>query len=560
MPAEGDILAGRYRLLSRLGQGGMGAVWRAEHLGLNSVVAIKLIDEEVVKSEETLARFEREAHAAASLRMSNVVQILDYGVDGQTPYIAMELLEGESLSARLERESRLAPEQAAPIISQVGRALSRAHELGVVHRDLKPDNIFLVRDGDQEIAKVLDFGIAKTSTDTADSLLSTSTGALLGTPYYMSPEQAMAKGDVDHLTDLWALGVLAFECITGHRPFDGPSIGAIVVAICSEPLPIPSTLSEVPAGFDDWFATTCCRDRDARFRTAAEATAAFRRLCGVDFSRSSFSSIPGISLKESIPPGVVHVKTVLGSVGPSAGAGPSAGLGSSRQAALGAGLASAQGVKGGRSDARLVAPNQVVKRGPRTILGGTPEPSLLTLHGRALHGLDGRVWAPRKRLLWGIASGVLAVSLLVVFFRREPDEESAATVVAFDSGNKDMAAGEHTSPVIETDALTLDDLTLETSEDRKAEKAKRRSTPRASSRRVPSWLAQQQGTQPQALPSEELDVPPPEDAVAPEEPVSPADEPVAPADEPVAPVIEEETRRRPPAKVRKPDVEERLAF
>src|SRR5690606_1296195 len=110
-------------LLSRLGQGGMGAVWRAEHLGLNSVVAIKLIDEEVVKSEETLARFEREAHAAASLRMSNVVQILDYGVDGQTPYIAMELLEGESLSARLERESRLAPEQAAPIISQVGRAL-----------------------------------------------------------------------------------------------------------------------------------------------------------------------------------------------------------------------------------------------------------------------------------------------------------------------------------------------------------------------------------------------------------------------------------------------------
>src|SRR5687768_1615003 len=151
----GQIIAGRYRLTTKLGQGGMGSVWRAEHLALGSEVAIKLIDPAVAENPEVRARFVREAQAAAQLRSPHVVQIIDYGVDGVTPFIAMELMVGESLSDRLDRVGRLNPHDTARVITEVSRALGKAHELGIVHRDLKPDNIFLVHNDDSEIAKVL---------------------------------------------------------------------------------------------------------------------------------------------------------------------------------------------------------------------------------------------------------------------------------------------------------------------------------------------------------------------------------------------------------------------
>src|SRR4051794_4658600 len=157
----GAVLAGKYTLERKLGQGGMGAVWRAEHVHLRSPVAIKLIDAQIAQHPEALARFMREAQAAAALRSPHVVQILDYGADRGVPYIAMELLEGESLADRLSRVERLPPAEVARIITEVARAIGRAHELSIVHRDLKPDNIFLVRNDDVEVTKVLDFGIAK---------------------------------------------------------------------------------------------------------------------------------------------------------------------------------------------------------------------------------------------------------------------------------------------------------------------------------------------------------------------------------------------------------------
>ena len=275
---EGRLLSGRYRLLSKLGQGGMGSVWRAEHVALQTIAAVKLIDPSIAESAEALARFEREAQAAASLRSANVVQILDYGVDEGLPYIVMELLDGESLADRLERVGRLAPAETAAILVQLAKAMTRAHEQQIVHRDLKPDNVFLTLDGDEEIAKVLDFGIAKSRKDGVANV-ATQTGAMLGTPYYMSPEQAVGQRAVDHRTDIWAFAIIAVECITGVRPFDGETIGGVAVAICVGRIPRPSELGPVPQGFDEWFARCTDRDPNRRYQSMKEAAAQLQAVC-----------------------------------------------------------------------------------------------------------------------------------------------------------------------------------------------------------------------------------------------------------------------------------------
>ncbi len=278
----GTILSNRYRLLRQLGRGGMGSVWIAEHLTLKSEVAVKLIDPAIAESPEALGRFMREAQASAALRSPHVVQVLDYGVDGGVPFIAMELLHGESLGQRLERERRLSPEATARILGHVARAIGRAHEAGIVHRDLKPDNIFLVQNDDEEVAKVLDFGIAKGTPlglATTDGLGATRTGAILGTPYYMSPEQTEGSRQIDHRTDLWSLGVIAFECLTGSRPFDGETLGGIIMAICARPIVVPSTIAVVPTGFDEWFARATARNPEERFASAKDQAHALRQVC-----------------------------------------------------------------------------------------------------------------------------------------------------------------------------------------------------------------------------------------------------------------------------------------
>jgi eukaryotic-like serine/threonine-protein kinase len=286
--SEDRILAGRFRLTEKLGQGGMGSVWRAEDQSLGTEVAVKLIDPSIADNPEAVVRFKREARAAAALRSAHVVQILDCGVDANTPYIAMELLVGESLADRLRRVGNLTPLEVGLAFTGVAKALTRAHESGIVHRDLKPDNIFLVREGEDEIAKVLDFGIAKKLEAISQAGFVTRTGAMMGTPYYMSPEQASGKRSVDQRTDIWALGVIAVECLVGKRPFDAETIGGVIVAICMEPMPVPSQLGAVPAGFDAWFAHVCARDPAARCQKAGDAVAELRRLCGLATERPSF--------------------------------------------------------------------------------------------------------------------------------------------------------------------------------------------------------------------------------------------------------------------------------
>jgi serine/threonine-protein kinase len=302
--AAGDVLADKYRLVAELGRGGMGSVWRAEHLVLRSHVAVKLVLSRVAESEPLRARFLREAQAAAALRSPHVVQILDFGVCADTPFMVMELLEGESLRERLTRLSALSLADTTRIVVHVARALERAREAGIVHRDLKPDNVFLVRNADEEIAKVLDFGIAKASGDTASGIgAETQTGAVLGTPHYMSPEQARGTRAVDHRSDVWALGVIAYECLTGRRPFDSAVLGDLLVKICTDPLVVPSRIAAVPPGFDEWMLRALEREPDRRFASAAEMADALRAVAGAGPSSLTSSAVlPTASIGPSVPP------------------------------------------------------------------------------------------------------------------------------------------------------------------------------------------------------------------------------------------------------------------
>jgi len=309
----------------------MGTIWRAEHLVLQAPVAVKLIDRDAVPDEDTVARFLREAKSAAALRSPHVVQILDYGMDEGSPFIVMELLEGENLAQRIRRVGRLAPAEAAKIATQVGRAMTRAHEAGIVHRDLKPENVFLVHNADEEIAKVLDFGVAKVdSGGLAVEGARTRTGSILGTPYYMSPEQAQGNKTVDARSDLWALGVIVFECLTGRRPFYSEGLGDLVLQICVRDIAVPSTVADVPPGFDAWFARAVERDPDKRFQTAREMTDALREALGVAEPRDGLTPPPesAFSVPVALPVSSSGSVPSVGSVSP----GPGGSIGGSASA------------------------------------------------------------------------------------------------------------------------------------------------------------------------------------------------------------------------------------
>jgi serine/threonine-protein kinase len=255
----------------------MGTVWRAHHRELDVDVALKvMLKSDAGASAE--ARFRREAQAAAQLRSPHVVQVLDFGVFDDQPYLAMELLDGESLEARLGREGRLAPSACAVILDGVAKAVQLAHERGIIHRDLKPANIFLAREGDDEVAKVLDFGVAKhVAPDSAAT--STADGGLTGSPAYMSPEQVWGER-LDLRTDLWSLGVVAFEMLVGANPFADHTLARVFERIVRDDVPAPRALQpDVPPAFDAFFARALAREPEARFTSARELASAFHDAC-----------------------------------------------------------------------------------------------------------------------------------------------------------------------------------------------------------------------------------------------------------------------------------------
>jgi serine/threonine-protein kinase len=277
----GQVLASTYRVEGLLGRGGMGAVYAAAHLRLPLRVAIKVLHAEVAANPTIFARFRREAEIASSLRHPNIVQVFDFNQlpDG-TPYIVMEYLDGHDLHARLLSRGRLTFPEAVTLCREVGGGLAAAHRRDVVHRDLKPQNIFLARheQGDEiiEIAKIVDFGISKIRHAVTDSL-KTQDQTLLGTPHYMSPEQARGTIDlIDHRTDQWALAAILYQCLSGRLAFPGANLpGIIYQVVMGEPQPLRE--DEAPPHAQQAIRRALSKARDDRFPSIKEFVRAF---CG----------------------------------------------------------------------------------------------------------------------------------------------------------------------------------------------------------------------------------------------------------------------------------------
>jgi serine/threonine-protein kinase len=305
MPQPGDPITPSIRLVRELGSGGMGSVWVADHAALQTQVVVKFMHVQLSGDRDSVLRFSREAAAGANVKSPHVVQVLDHGIapDG-APFIVMELLEGSDLAAHCERNGPMTPVEVDHVISQTCKALARAHERGIVHRDIKPQNIFLTNVGGGELfVKVLDFGIAKASGGQQAITSATKTGALMGTPYYMSPEQTVGAKGLDHRTDLWALGVVAFESLTGRKPFEAETIGGLAVAICSGPMPVPSRVNAaLSAEVDRWFSQACARDVAQRFASAKEMADALHLAVTGRTSDQRFSGEVRSSLRASDAP------------------------------------------------------------------------------------------------------------------------------------------------------------------------------------------------------------------------------------------------------------------
>jgi eukaryotic-like serine/threonine-protein kinase len=289
-PTRADaILDGRYKLRQRRGRGGMGSVWDADDLKLQRLVAVKIISRSKAQSPEALARFDREARAVAKLQSPHIVQVYDYGVWRDRPFMVMELLEGEDLKTRLKRVGRLPLHEVVRIGVQLGTGLAAAHAAGIVHRDLKPANVFMVKQvGGAEVVKVFDFGLAKALEDTTTRQL-TKDGSFLGTPHYMSPEQMLGEVAVDERADVWSLGVILFRSLTGRLPFDGPDLAELVANVLHDPPPPLSSLGihDLPAETDGFFARALAKERDARFASAIDTTQALVALSPADTSAVS---------------------------------------------------------------------------------------------------------------------------------------------------------------------------------------------------------------------------------------------------------------------------------
>ncbi|HEY0469228.1 MAG TPA: serine/threonine-protein kinase, partial [Polyangiaceae bacterium] len=285
LPVPEGVVAGKYRLTRLLGRGGMGAVWEGTHTSLGTRVAVKFIDAEYAESPEARGRFENEARAAARLRSKHVVEVYDHGVsDDGRPFIVMEFLQGEPLDKRLDRLGRLPAKDTAQIVMQLCRALAKAHAANIVHRDLKPENVFLVWDDEErtDVVKVVDFGIAKFNDTSMSSSSATRTGSVLGTPHYMSPEQARGLRSVDSRSDLWSVAVIAYRCLVGALPFEGEAVGDLLVKLCTAPIPVPSQItSDVPPSFDAWLQKALTREPAQRFQTAAQLSESLAAVCGV---------------------------------------------------------------------------------------------------------------------------------------------------------------------------------------------------------------------------------------------------------------------------------------
>jgi serine/threonine protein kinase len=276
----------RYRLVEFRGGGGMARVYRAIDTTLEREVAVKLINPDLRAEPEFDARFQREARIASQLADPHIVVVHDFGLDANLgPYLVMEYLQGQTLRERLQTEGKLPFRAAVQLSAQLMLALIHAHNKNIVHRDIKPDNIFLAQSNDDEayVVKILDFGVAKMGTGPNEqgSQGATRTGAVLGTPLYMSPEQARGLKTIDHRTDLYSLGLVAYTMFTGNLAFSSESFGDLLLQICTAPLPqLCAGAPWLPPTMEAWFARACARDPQDRYASAQEFADALRAAAG----------------------------------------------------------------------------------------------------------------------------------------------------------------------------------------------------------------------------------------------------------------------------------------
>ena len=234
-PATGSLIAERYELDVMIGEGGMARVWRGVDTVLARPIAVKFLFLREGRDHEAMVdRFLREARIAAAVRHPNVVDILDFGTtEDERPFMVMELLEGESLEQRMSRDPELTLEELVGIVSLALDGLTAVHKAGIVHRDLKPDNVFLLHDDGEVRPKLLDFGVSRDTDPTSGrrTALTTGEGSLVGTPEYMSPEQARGRKDIDHRSDIYSVGVILYEATTGRLPYDAEGVGDLIIDI-----------------------------------------------------------------------------------------------------------------------------------------------------------------------------------------------------------------------------------------------------------------------------------------------------------------------------------------
>lgn len=269
---EGTVVSSRYKLVSVIGRGGMGEVWAGVHLGTGRKVAVKLLDSKFLENPSIVERFGREARAASAIEHPGIADVLDVDrTEDGVPYLVMEFLQGETLGQRIEALGKITEAKAVDVMVQLLEALHAAHERGIVHRDLKPDNIFLVPKGPgREIVKILDFGISQKADEVHAKKL-TQAGSVLGTPHYMSPEQAIGQATIDGRADIYAAGVVLYECLVGDVPFDADNYNALLATILRDEPPPPSARgANVSAAVEKVILMAMEKDREMRPQSAAQ--------------------------------------------------------------------------------------------------------------------------------------------------------------------------------------------------------------------------------------------------------------------------------------------------
>ncbi len=281
-PVPGDVIGGKYRIVRLIGDGGMGTVYEAHHEFLETTVALKFLHSELAKRAGLGSRFLQEARVSARIRSPHVTHVtdVDQTADG-SPYLVMELLHGEPLQQAMDRRGKLPVEQAVDFALQILSGLESAHAIGVVHRDLKPDNVFIVPATGGPLLKLIDFGIAKLRASTEFQKGLTRAGVIMGTPEYMAPEQLFAAENVDHRADLYSLGVILFEMLSGRRPADGDDVEAIVAAVVSGNVRHLAALEpSLNPGLVAVVERSLMADREARFATALDMRLALAPFAG----------------------------------------------------------------------------------------------------------------------------------------------------------------------------------------------------------------------------------------------------------------------------------------